>query len=137
MIHDNFAGAKLLRVNDSGEIMEAVCSGRADAAILGDNMGDPNFVEKSEACKSGSLRVSRIPQASASLGIAARADSADAIAAAEMLRTEIGNLDRDGTLSAIFFRWLLTSSNVTDVIDELARARRETWPPVLRLGGCC
>jgi signal transduction histidine kinase len=43
-----------------------------------------------------------------------------------MLRTEIANLERNGTLSAVFFQWLMTSSNVT-VIDELSRARREKW----------
>ena len=132
VIHDDFAGAKLLSMNDSGEVLEAVCSGRVDAAILGDNVSDPNFVKRSEACKNGLLRVSRIPQASASLGIAAPAGSPDAIAAAEILRAEIGGFDREGVLSAIFFRWLLTTSNVTDVIDELARARRETW--LLSLG---
>jgi len=126
VIRDHFAGAKLLPMNDSGEILEAVCSGRVEAAILGDNLSDPNFVKRSDACRNGSLRVARIPQASASMSIAARADSPEAITAAEKLRAEIGNLERDGTLSAVFFQWLMTSSNVT-VIDELSRARRERW----------
>jgi hypothetical protein len=126
VIRDHFAGAKLHPMNDSGEILEAVCSGRVDAAILGDSPTRPTFVKRSEACRNGSLRVARIPQASAALSIAARANSRDAIAAAEMLRTEIANLERNGTLSAVFFQWLMTSSNVT-VIDELSRARREKW----------
>ena len=126
VIRDHFAGAKLRPMNDSGEILEALCSGRVDAAVLGDNLSNPNFVKRSEACRNGSLRVVRIPQASAALSLAARANSAEAIAAAEMLRTEIANLERNGTLSAVFFQWLMTSSNVT-VIDELSRARRERW----------
>jgi hypothetical protein len=126
LVDEAFNGARLLPKVELSEVLQAICSGEPEAAVFPDSFGDPDFVKRSDACGRGLLLASHLPQAKISLGIGASARTPNAIAAAKLIRSEIETFDRDGTLTSVFFRWLLNASNVTDVMDELAGARRGT-----------
>ncbi len=122
-IGGQFPGVRLIRKDDAGAVLEAVCTGQADAAMLSDNASDPDFMRRASACGETSLRIDR--QGATSMAVGA-SKTRNAIAAAKLIRSEIGNLERDGTLESIFFRWLLNSKG-TAVIYQLMRARRAAW----------
>jgi two-component system sensor histidine kinase/response regulator len=115
--------SKLVRRDDPGTVLEAVCTGEADAALLSDNASDPDFLRRASACSQSNLRITR--QSVTSMGVAA-AGTRETVAAAKLIRSEIGRLERDGTLESIFFRWFLTSKE-TSVIFDVTRAQRATF----------
>jgi ABC-type amino acid transport substrate-binding protein len=122
-IATQYPGAKLARRDDPGTVLEAVCAGEADAALLSDNASDPDFLRRAPACAKSDLRVTR--QAVTSMGVGASGAS-EAVAAAKLIRSEIETLEREGALESIFFRWFLTSKETT-VIFDVRRAERTTY----------
>ena len=102
------------------EVVQAVCSGTADAGLISLNpfaqAGDLN-------CQAKLLGIKPIEGATYWFGVGAKLHSAEARAAAERLSDEIGRMAEDGKLASIDFRWNSKISLETSTIFAYRQAR--------------
>jgi signal transduction histidine kinase/AmiR/NasT family two-component response regulator len=124
----NFPKAKLVQGDaSSGSVLQAVCEGRADAGLIAASNADANDFRQVAACHSAHIRFHLLPQANVLFGIAATYQRPGATRTADIIRAEIGNMARDGTISSIYFRWFLDPSNEAMVVYYLTQAQRRNW----------
>ncbi len=116
-------GARLSRAEDAADVIEAVCSGSADAGFL--DSRDAQFWLQSQGleCRKN-LRATLVPDA---FRLMATGAAPKAAKAADAIRSEIVNLARDGTLAQIYARWFLNSGNDFKASFALIDANRKTW----------
>lgn len=123
----NFPGARLLQKDTATEVLEAVCSGEADAGLMSGSTAEASTFRQGQACQQVRLRFVLIPNGRLWFGVGASLKTPGAPAAARAIRAEIGNLARDGTLPSICFRWLSDPSNEAMMIYYLTGAERRAW----------
>jgi signal transduction histidine kinase/DNA-binding response OmpR family regulator len=97
-----FPGATVVPVAGVTQVGAAVCNGEADAGLIAMNaFADAHMAD----CENGALRIQPVEGAAFWFGVGANKDRRDAIAAANSLRDEIGQMALDGRLAAIDFHW--------------------------------
>src|ERR1039458_6444486 len=102
VVHAYFRGAAVVPQPGLAELLAAVCSGEAQAGLVSLNA----FVDsRSPACRIGPLRIQPVEGATYWFGVGANRDRPDAVAAADILRDEVGAMAADGRLAAIDFSW--------------------------------
>ncbi len=111
--------------NLPSSVLEAVCSGAADAGLISGSKADAPDFRNVAACRDARLRFYLLPQGNVLFGIGASFRRPGADRAAAAIRDEIGSLAGDGTLSSLYFRWFMDPSNESMIVYYLADARRK------------
>jgi len=102
VVHEHFPGAMVVPKTSLTEILAAVCSGEVHAGLVSLNaFVDSRFL----GCQVGPLRIQPVDGATFWLGVGAEKDRWDSVAAADILRDEVGAMAADGRLAAIDFLW--------------------------------
>jgi signal transduction histidine kinase/CheY-like chemotaxis protein len=115
-----FPGASVLPEQAVMAVGAAVCAGEADAGLVSLN----SFVDAHMTnCDTGALRIQPVEGAAFWFGVGANKNSGDAIAAANSLRDEIGEMALDGRLAAIDFHWNTKVNQEVSTIFAYRRAR--------------
>jgi len=127
MARTNFPRARLLPVGDLGEVLAAVCSGQAEAGLVGGSAGHTALLSQAKACEHTSLRFVPLPEGRIWFGVGASRATPKARQAADAIRDEIGKMAADGTISATYFRWFLDPNNEASLIYYLTAAERRMW----------
>jgi diguanylate cyclase (GGDEF)-like protein len=120
----NFPGAKFMPQPSNVAAFRALCSGEVDASMIAGSNADAAGLREVPECRNAQLNFYTPPYATMNYGIGASLARADARKAADALREEIGNMSRDGALSAIYFRWFNDPANDTATIYYLTEAQR-------------
>ncbi len=100
--------AQLVMESDYVPMLEAVCSGKADAAFAESRYLVGLLLSRPRGCGTAAFAMHTVPGALLNSGIAARPDAA---AAADSLRAGISDLARDGKHAARLDQWSPISSS--------------------------
>jgi signal transduction histidine kinase/DNA-binding response OmpR family regulator len=125
--HEQFGSARLQVITSPTQLLDAVCTGAVDAAMIAGSNADVAAYGRVESCQGMRLRFSVLPGDRLFLGVGASFLRSDARRAADVLATEIGGMARDGTLSSIYFRHFLDPSNESMMVYRLSDAQRRNW----------
>src|SRR5215472_5628319 len=121
MLRRYFQGAKVIPRAGPSDVIAAVCSGTADAGLLGQSSRTGNA---SSECDQRVLRLLPLEGATFWVGIGANIHDRNAKAAADILQREIGKLAMQGDLASIDFRWNTTMSAEASAIIAYDNSRR-------------
>jgi signal transduction histidine kinase len=126
-----FPGATIVPAQGLASVGAAVCTGAADAGLVSINA----FVDAHMSdCDNGALRIQPVEGAPSWFGVGANKDRRDAIAAANSLRDEIGEMALDGRLAAIDFHWNTKVGQEVSTIFAYHRARVYTAVSLVAVG---
>jgi signal transduction histidine kinase/CheY-like chemotaxis protein len=115
-----FANSTIVPRQNNPDVVEAVCSGAAVAGMISLNpFADSGVL----SCPSKLLGIHPIEGATYWFGVGANRRDAEARAAAEQLRDEIGRMASDGKLASVDFRWNTKISMETSTIFAYRQAR--------------
>ncbi len=135
LAQSNFPRSRLITTgSSSASVVEAVCLGTADAGIMVAGSSEVADLRHLGACQDTLLRFIALARGDIRFGIGASRRRASAPRAADEIRSEIIDLAKDGTLSAIFLRWYLypdTQVLTTYYLGEAERRNRYL------VGGMC
>ncbi len=123
----NFPGARLLERNSIAQVWEAVCTGRVDAGVVAGSQADAAVYRQAKACREFRLRFTPLPGGRVWFGVGARRETPGAARAADVIRAELGEMARDGSLASIFFRWFFEPSNEAAMVYYLTEVEKRTW----------
>jgi PAS domain S-box-containing protein len=121
MVHQVLGHARLQGVMSPQEALDAVCSGRADAAFLEARAGQALLLKRPAGCLSAALQFAPVESASLPMGIGSTRAAAPI---ADTLRSEIGKLAEDGTIDSIISRWSFITTKETQAVYSMLEARR-------------
>ena len=115
-----FGSAKIVTVPNTDQVIDTVCSGRAQAGLLSQGaLGDSRVL----SCPQGRTKTFPLPGATIWFGIGANKRSRGARLAADLFREEIGRMGSDGSLVDIDFRWGTVLSTEVATIFQYRRTR--------------
>jgi signal transduction histidine kinase/CheY-like chemotaxis protein len=117
----NFPNAKLLSVENVSAQLSAVCSGRANIAVVTQNFVQIKFPPE---CKNVPLQMVDAPGFQIGFGIGASYRRPGAVEAANILRDKLDEINDDGSLINSEFRWLDPSLPQTRALFYLLDAKR-------------
>lgn len=106
------------------EMLGALCRHETDAALLSGSPIDSYRNLDGTLC-SQELRFHPMPEGRILSGIGAALHRRGAVAAADRLRAELGNMMADGALTTIQFRWYANPFHESSTLELVAAARRE------------
>ena len=109
------------------ELLDAVCTGRVEAAMISGTHADTAEYGTVQSCKGMRLHFSILSGEGYDLGVGASLQRAGAARAADELSREIARMTREGLVSSIYFRWFLDPSNESMMVFNLADAQRRNW----------
>lgn len=121
-----FPESRLVPASNSSDLLGTICSGKADAGLLPESIGDSASLRKPNSCKNFSFRFTPLADATLWFSIGAPKKIPDAAQAADRIRAQFTGMIRDGSFSSIYFRHFMTAGNETSVIGELTEARTRT-----------
>ena len=101
--------------------LAAVCTGEVDGAVTADDLMDSNLAKALAGC--GEFHLIAVPVTTGG-GVGASPRDDGAICAADAIRDRIGDMARDGALTAIYLRWFAHPSQETLMLEHLASAAR-------------
>ncbi len=136
LARSNFPNARLITAGSSNaSALEAVCLGTADAAIMVAGSSEVADLRNSGACQNVLFRFIPLAHGDISFGIGASRKRPGARRAADEIQSEIIEMAKDGTLSAISLRWYLYPDTQILTTYYLARHSEgiDTWPAELCL----
>jgi signal transduction histidine kinase/DNA-binding response OmpR family regulator len=125
LAQSNFPGAHLVDAPSEAKVLDAICSGQADAGMLSATKSPSSELSVIPSCKDVRLKI--YPLNSLMLGIGASFRRPGASRAADAIESQISKLAGDGTLSSIYFRWYFDSSNEFKLVYYLNQARRRNF----------
>jgi signal transduction histidine kinase/CheY-like chemotaxis protein/ABC-type amino acid transport substrate-binding protein len=118
-----FPNAKFLWVASTEEQLSAVCTGKAQAAIVTENFGQFAMPEE---CRNVPLRMVDAPGFTTRSGVGASYRRLGAVQAANVLRDKLDGMVGDGTLVGTEFRWFDGSlPEIRALFYQLAAERSE------------
>jgi signal transduction histidine kinase/CheY-like chemotaxis protein len=121
--HKHFPGATFLNASSPVDVVNAVCSGEADAGLLAQSsLSDASAGE----CLLGTLKTLPIRDTTFWFGIGANKNDRQAVRAADLLRDEIGLMAADGTLATIDFRYHTSLGTEASTIFQYGAARSDS-----------
>jgi len=115
-----FSGSKISSKSGLAEVMEAVCTGEADAGVLAQSS---LLNARPSDCLRGPLRTLPIPETTFWFGVGANKKDRAAKLAADLLREEIGVMASDGSLATIDFRYHTSLGTEASTIFQYGNAR--------------
>jgi PAS domain S-box-containing protein len=115
--------ARLLASRGTSATMENVCQHRADAAFV-EEYTAVSALLGGLSCASQELRLIPVPEIRPRLGVGS---TFAAIAAADAIREEIGEIASEGKLPTTLSRWSYFSRRNLESIQALREAKRVTW----------
>jgi signal transduction histidine kinase/CheY-like chemotaxis protein len=116
---------QVVRLADFAQVYDAMCSGKADGALMPERVGVVVPVTVGGVCAGIKFRYIRIPGSNLTASIAARRENRAAIWAAKQIREAITELAEDGTLTSISFEWFHQSSNDALLVDSLESMEKD------------
>jgi PAS domain S-box-containing protein len=99
----NFPNAKFLPAKDTSEQLSAVCTGKAQGAVVTQNFNQSILPAE---CRNVPLQMTAPRGFAVRFGIGASYSRPGAVEAANILRNELGAMAKDGSLVATEFQWL-------------------------------
>ncbi|HTD21613.1 MAG TPA: ATP-binding protein [Terriglobales bacterium] len=123
----NFPGARLTPQPSNLSVLEAVCSGKADAGVISGSKADVADLRGVQACQNAQLKFYFLPKGNIFFGIGATHKRPGADRAADAIRAEIGEMAYDGTLSGIYYRSFMDPSNESLIVFYLTEARQRNF----------
>jgi len=131
-------GAKVATWDTRQEAIESLCTGRARAAFMDSRNFTLELLNRSPACDHFPFGIIPVEGAKFGMGVGARAGTAPV---ARALRSEITNLATDGTMGALYAKWLVSTSDETRAVTELRDSRSRTmvlgWCLFALVAGLC
>ena len=122
-------GARFVALKGRPQILQAVCSGEADAGFLDASMAQSLLLERVPGCEQAIFNYTGVGAAVVPVGMGASFDFAGV---ADTLREEVGLMARDGTLSSIYSKWSMIAKSETQSIYALLE--KEDWNQRLHVG---
>ena len=101
--------------------LAAVCAGEVDGAVTADDLMDSDLAKALAGC--GDLHLVPVPVNTGG-GVGANPRDDGAIHAADAIRERIGDMARDGALTAIYLHWFAHPSQETLMLEYLDSAAR-------------
>ena len=123
------AGARFVALKGRPQILQAVCSGEADAGFLDASMAQSLLLERVPGCEQALFNYTGVGAAVVPVGVGASFEYASV---ADTLREEVGLMARDGTLSSIYSKWSMIAKSETQSIYALLE--KEDWNQRLHVG---
>ena len=121
----NFPSAHLTRQPTIHSVLEGVCTGKADAGLISGSKADAAYLLGSKSsCQNAKLRFYMLTNGNLGFGVGASFKRRGADKAADALRAGIGDMAKDGTLSAIYYRTFQDPSNEALTIYYLSQSQR-------------
>ena len=105
-------------------IIRSVCSGESDIGVL---QGDPSVQDRdwNGAGCDEDLSFLLLPTSRISFGIGAARGTPGAVQAADRIRAQIGEMNNDGSLAQIQFRWYHNPFHESSALETITQARVE------------
>ncbi|MGJ5815988.1 response regulator [Paludibaculum fermentans] len=124
LAHNLFPQARIQSIPTNEAVLRRVCSGEFPAALIPESyvIGAGSTMPATDCADRGIALTSR-PALNVGFGLATRLDDETASAAAEAIRTQIGAMVADGSLTAIMLRWGVSSSEIR-TLEAAAEARK-------------
>jgi PAS domain S-box-containing protein len=128
LLREQFPQALVAEFAEVTDAVKEVCRGMAAAAFLEGRVALTALRDKPPECQSVALRVQTLRDETFQSSVASTFDAAGA---ADLIRREIGNMHRDGTLAAVIAKYSYYGLDDTwasfDLIEAGERTRRRTW----------
>jgi len=118
-----FPQAIRIPVNSNQAALEGICSGQVDASLVSSSMAN-SATYHTPVCKNAPLRFFLLPNGNVLFGIGATLRNARASRAADLIRSEMGRMAEDGSISTIYFRYFHDPSNETVFIYYLMQSQQ-------------
>ncbi|MGC4051451.1 MAG: ATP-binding protein [Paludibaculum sp.] len=119
-------GGQIIRPPDQTAVMQAMCRGQVDVALVGDGLGDSVLELKRNACSDVRVRLHHLEQAAGYYGVGARRDDRAAQQVADAFHDEIGKMVTDGTFASIVLNWNTLASGQSVALFALQDLKRQT-----------
>jgi signal transduction histidine kinase/CheY-like chemotaxis protein len=103
--------------------MEAVCTGEVDGFLSDTRTIGRLLLQRPTKCDGVQLNIIPMPLVGVTLGVGANAAGT---AAAKAIREGINDLESDGTLGALYAKWLKTTPDETKLLNDVFEARRKS-----------
>ena len=130
VVDRRFAGAIKVPSPERVQMLQSLCRHEIDLALLVGSPVDSYRKADSPVC-SQDFRFHPMPEARVVSGVGAAIHDRGAIAAADAIRTQIGEMLADGSLTTIQFRWYANpfheSSTLEVVLEAKRKARMLLW----------
>jgi signal transduction histidine kinase/DNA-binding response OmpR family regulator len=128
-----FPQAIRIAVNSNQAALEGTCSGQVDASLVSSSMANSaNF--HTPVCQNAPLRFFLLPNGNVLFGIGATLGNPRAPRAADLIRSEMGRMAEDGSISTIYFRYFHDPSNETVFIYYLMQSQQRNRHLTIGLG---
>jgi PAS domain S-box-containing protein len=128
LLREQFPHAQVDEFSEAKDVVKAVCRGRAAAGFLEGRVALTALHDKPSECASVALRVQTLPDLSVQSSVASTFEAAGG---ADIIRREIGNMYRDGTLAAAMAKYSYYGLDNTwtsfDLMEAAERTRRRAW----------
>jgi PAS domain S-box-containing protein len=124
--------ATIVETDSSAHKLEALCEGGADAAFVEGREAQELLLDRPTSCSGVAIDFVRVPGAAWPHSIGTMPAQA---AVADRLRREIERMGEDGRLSRILANWAFTTTNETQVVYALRRARVRSRTSLLVAAG--
>lgn len=124
----NFKGAALEPQQSFTGVVEGICQGKAEAALVSPvKAGIKSFFQQLPACQDVKLKFSPLPDGRIWFGVGAMRNNPAAVRAADAVRQEIGRMVEDGSSGRIYLKWGLDPNNAATVIQYLTILRERSF----------
>jgi hypothetical protein len=126
LLQEEFPEAQLTQLTEALEVVKEVCRGTSSAGFLEGHVATNALQAKPAECAQVTLRVKTVPELTLQHGMASTFEAARA---AELIRREISNMFRDGTLAITMARYSYYGLDDTwATYDLMEAADRCGWP---------
>jgi two-component system, cell cycle sensor histidine kinase and response regulator CckA len=127
LARQEFPNAKFYAVDSVEEQMSAVCSGKAEVAVVAQTLSFDQSTLPDE-CRDVALQMAVPPGLSIRFGVGASYVRPGAVEAANVLQNTLGEMTKDGSLESTEFQLLDSSlSQTRSAFDVIAAERRERF----------
>ena len=118
-------GAQPVPFHSKDAVIQAVCTGQMRGAFMDMRNVMSQLLVRVPGCEQSALGLVPVEGASFGMTVAATRQPVN-VAAAEVLRKEMTRLASDGTMTAIYAKWLLATTDDTRTITDLRNSQRYT-----------
>jgi signal transduction histidine kinase/ActR/RegA family two-component response regulator len=112
--------------------MEAVCTGEVDGFLSDTRTIGRLLLQRPRKCDSVALHIIPMPLVGVTMAVGATVEAAPS---ARAIRDGINDLESDGTLGALYAKWLMTTPDETRLLNEVFEARRKSRLLFCGIGG--
>jgi signal transduction histidine kinase/ActR/RegA family two-component response regulator len=132
MARKHFSDSETVRRTSRLELLEMVCSGNLDAAIIDSRSISMYLLERPRSCVGVPLGMDLVEEHSNDIAVMS---TPEAKRAAESIRAGISRLGRDGTMHQIYQKWGVGFLPEVKQMDEMTETRRDNSILLVLLAG--